>query len=77
MKTRESDDRQLHYGKNSVERVKKLSKLESWKNIRENLKRDMERTKKFLYSLAKSYRGRYNELSYAVKDRNGELLIKP
>ena len=51
--------------------------MESWKNIGEDLKKDMEGAKKLLFSLTKSYRERYNELSYAVKDRNGQLLIEP
>ena len=51
--------------------------MESWKSIGEDLKKDMEGTKKLRFSLTKSYRGRYNELSYVVKDRNGQLLIEP
>ena len=62
MKTR-SDDRQSYItARNSTERVKKLAKLESWKVIGEDLKKDMEGTKKILFSLTKSYRGRNNEL---------------
>ena len=51
--------------------------MESWKNIGEDLKKDVEGREKLVYSLTKSYRGRYTELSYAVKDRNGELLTEP
>ena len=63
MKTRRSGDRQSYItARNSVERIKKLEKLESWKVIGEDLKRDMEGTKKLLFNLKKGYRGRYNEL---------------
>ena len=37
----------------------------------------MKETKKLLFNLTKSYRGRYNELSYALKEGIGELLIEP
>ena len=78
MKTRRSDDRQSYVAaRNFAEHIKKVAKLESWKNIEEDLKKDMEGKKKLLFSLTKCYRGRYNELSYAVKDRNGELLMEP
>ena len=78
MKTRRSDDRQSYVtARNILERIKKVAKLESRKNIGEDLKKDIEGRKKLLFSLTMSYRGRYNELSYAVKDRNGELLIEP
>ena len=36
----------------------------------------MEVEKKLPFSLTKNYMGRYSELSYAVKDRNDELLIE-
>ena len=69
MKTRRSGDRQSYVAARNF--------AESWKNIGEDLKKDMEQTKKLLFSLTKSYIGRYNELSYAMKNRNGELLIEP
>ena len=78
MKTRRSDDRQSYVAaRNFAEHIEKVAKLDSWKNIGEDLKKDMEGAKKVLFSQTKSYRGRYNELSYVVKDRNGQLLIEP
>ena len=58
MKSRSDDSQSYVAARYFAEHTKKVAKLESWKNIGEDLKKDMEGTKKLLFSLTKSYRGR-------------------
>ena len=54
--------------------MKIRSKQGVYENIGNNLKQDHVGTKELLYSLAKNYRGRNKELTYSIKDKQGNLL---
>ena len=77
MKTRTAEDRMEYViARNEAERVKKDAKDSCWKQIGEDLENDLHGTKKLLYSLAKSYRGKNSEVTYAIKDKQGNLLTE-
>ena len=77
MKTRSVVDR-LHYvdARNEAEGVKTRAKQNCWSQIGIDLEKDLNGTKKLLYSLAKRYRGRKSEGAYAIKDKSGKLLTQ-
>ena len=77
MKTRNAEDR-VNYvsARNEAERVKKEAKEACWRQIGTDLENDLHGTKKLLYSLAKSYRGKNSEVTYAIKDKQGNLLTQ-
>ena len=77
MKTRTAEDR-LEYtmARNVAERVKKEAKEACWRQIGEDLENDLQGTKKLLYSLARGYRGGKGEGTYAIKDKQGNLLTQ-
>lgn len=77
MKTRTQEDRQDYIEKrNQAETIKRTAKKETWQRIGEDLERDTEGTRKLLYTMARNYRKGNQEMSYAVKDESGELLMK-
>ena len=79
MKTRGVVERQIYVEKrNNEETIKRRAKNEVWEKIGNDLRRDMQGTKKLLYNMAKNYRKGNNQSTYAVKDRTGtELLVEP
>ena len=79
MKTRDIEDRQVYEDKrNNAEAIKRTAKEKMWIRIGQDLERDVEGTRKLLYSMAKNYRKGSNETTYAVKDKTGtELLTEP
>ena len=77
MKTRTAEDGMEYViARNEAERVKKDAKESCWKQIGTDLENDLHGTKKLLYSLAKSYRGKNSEVTYAIKDKQGNLLTQ-
>ena len=78
MKTRTVADRlEYVFARNEAERKKRKAKEDSWRKIGEDLEADLQGSRKLLYSLAKSYRGQKNCSSYAIKDKNDNLLTEP
>ena len=78
MKTRQLEDHRNYVeARKTAEHVKRRAKIDSWEKIGNDLKADMEGSKKLLYGLTRSYRGKNNEMTYAVKNKNGELLTQP
>ncbi|XP_076036006.1 uncharacterized protein LOC143021968 [Oratosquilla oratoria] len=45
-------------------------------SIGNDLREDMEGTRKLLYNIARNYRKKKNEGAYAVKDENGVMLVE-
>ena len=78
MKTRQAEDR-LSYeiSRKNTERVKNAAKQDMWAKIGSDLEEDLSGTKKLLYSMAKSYRGKIKGTSYAIKDKSNNLLTEP
>ena len=77
MKTRTAEDRMEYViARNEAERVKKDAKESCWKQIGTDLENDLHGTRKLLYSLAKNYRGKNSEVTYAIKDKQGNLLTQ-
>lgn len=78
MKTRTPEHR-LSYvlQRNETERIKRIEKTKAWNDIGKDLKEDHKGTKKLLFSLAKNYRGKNTEVSYAIKDKGQNLLVEP
>ncbi|XP_076067644.1 uncharacterized protein LOC143040436 [Oratosquilla oratoria] len=79
MKKRDIGDKQVYEDKrNNGEAIKRTAKEEMWIRIGQNIERDVQGTRKLLYSMAKNYRKGNNETTYAVKDKTGtELLTEP
>ncbi len=78
MKTRNIEDREDYVDKrNSAEATKRAAKEDMWIKIGQDLERDVEGTRKLLYSMAKNYRKGNNESTYAIMNKTGELLTKP
>ena len=78
MKTRDREDHGTYKVlRNMVKTVKEMAKEESWNNIGNDLENEPTGTRKLIYKLAKAYRKGQTELTYAVKDKNGELLVEP
>ena len=77
MKTRNINDR-LDYevARRNAEGVKRRAKDDCWRKIGGDLEADMRRTKKLVYSMAKSYRKGENGNIYTVLDKNGNLLVE-
>ena len=78
MKTRQPEDR-LSYeiSRKNTERVKNAAKQDMWAKIDSDLEEDLSGTKKILYSMAKSYRGKNKGTAYAIKDKSNNLLTEP
>ena len=77
MKTRTPQSRQEYVlARSEAERVKRLSKQQCWIKIGEDLATDHQGNRKLLYSLAKSYRKKTAEGTFAIKDKNGNLLTE-
>ena len=79
MKTHRNEDR-LNYNmaREEVERVKRISKHDSWEQIGNDLENDFDGTRKLIYKTAKNYRKESQPPAYAIKDQNDEnLLIDP
>ena len=78
MKTRQPEDR-LSYeiSRKNTERVKNAAKQDMWVKIGSNLEEVLSGTKKLLYSMAKSYRGKNKDTSHAIKDKRNKLLTEP
>ena len=78
MKTRRPEHRiDYERQRNENERIKRKEKAKAWSKIGRDLKEDHTGTKKLLFSIAKNYRGKNNEVSYAVKDKEDNLLVDP
>ena len=78
MKTRQPED-PLSYeiSRKNTERVKNAAKQDMWAKIGRDLEEDLSGTTKLLYSMAKSYKGKYKGTSYAIKDKSNNLLTEP
>ena len=78
MKIRQPED-PLSYGisRKNTERVKNAAKQDMWAKIGSDLEEDLSGTKKLLYSMTKSYRGKNKDTSYAIKDKSNNLLTEP
>ena len=48
-----------------------------WAKIGSDLEEDLSRTKKLLYSMAQSYKGKNKDASYKMKDKSNNLLTEP
>ena len=78
MKTRQPEDRpRYEISRKNTERVKKVAKQDMWAKIGSDLEEDLSGTKKLLYSMAKSYRGKNKGTAYAIKDKSNNLLTEP
>ncbi|XP_076032950.1 uncharacterized protein LOC143020418 [Oratosquilla oratoria] len=77
MKYRTAENRENYVeARNKCNRVKKESKVEVWQKIGNDLREDMEGTRKLLYNMARNYRKEKNKGAYAVKDKNGVMLVE-
>ena len=57
--------------------MKNAAKQDMWPKIGSDLEEDLSGTKKLLYSMAKSYRGKNKGTAYAIKDKSNNLLTEP
>ena len=78
MKSRTPENR-INYTlqRNKTERIKRNEKTKAWSKVGRDLKEDHYGTKKLLFSMAKTYRGKNKEISYAIKDKEENLLVEP
>ena len=61
-----------------TERVKAQTKGETWERIGEDLRNDLQGTRKLIYSTAKNYRKGSQPPTYVIKDpRDGTILTDP
>ena len=78
MKTRRPEHRiDYELQRNETERIKRREKAKAWSKIGRDVKEDHTGTKKLLFSMAKNYRGKNNEVSYDIKDKEDNLLVDP
>ena len=78
MKTRQLQDRVSYVeARNEAERVKRREKAGTWRKLGEELKEDHMGTRKLLFNLASNYRGKNNNTTHYVKDKNGNILVEP
>ena len=78
IKRRRPKDRlEYELARNREEKVKGEEKDRVWKKIGNNLKTDLVGTKKLIYSMTKNYRRTAKELTDAMRDRIGQLLVQP
>ncbi|XP_076067750.1 uncharacterized protein LOC143040554 [Oratosquilla oratoria] len=70
MKYRTAENRENYVeARNKCNRVKKESKAEVWQKIGNDLREDMEGTRKLLYNMARNYRKEKNEGAYAEENQ--------
>ena len=77
MKTRQPEDRLSYEISRKNTKAKKAAKQYMWAKIGSDLKDDLSGTKKLLYSMARSYRGKNKDISYAIKDKSNNLFTEP
>lgn len=79
MKERTPETREVYEAKrNSANRVKTETKQLKWKQLCDDLEKDLQGNKKLIYQLAKSYRKGRSEKADNIKDmNNGEILTNP
>ncbi len=78
MKTRNPQDHETYKVlRKRAGTIKEMAKEESWQNIGNDLENEPRGTRKLIYRLAKAYRKGQSTLTYAVKNKNGELLVEP
>ncbi|XP_076066021.1 uncharacterized protein LOC143039637 [Oratosquilla oratoria] len=76
MKTRKPQDRQEYVSRrNETEVIKRSAKENSWLKIGD-LERDMNRTRKLIFILAKSYRNGNTVPTHFIRDKDDNLLIE-
>ena len=78
MKSRTPENRMNYTLKRKeIDRIKRNEKAKAWSKVGRDLKEDHYGTKKLLFSMAKYYRGKNKEISYAIKDKEEKLLFEP
>ncbi len=63
--------------RNACERMKRKAKEDVWKKIGKDLLEDAKGTKKLFYSVKKIFRKGNNETAFAVKDKDGNIVVEP
>lgn len=74
MKTRQQEDRVAYEEKRKE--IKRKAKEDVWRNIGKDLLEDSKGTRKLLYSMAKNYRKGTKETSFAIKDKEGNIVTE-
>ena len=78
LKVRTEESRQRYVNlRNTDKTIQNRARDNAWRNIGEDLEKDVEVTRKLLFSMAKSYRKGGNEQQFSVKNTTGELLTEP
>ena len=60
----------------TVNQMRRRAKRDMWNKIGEDLEDDYEGTKKLMYSMAKRYRGFTRDKVKAIKNPDGNVLVK-
>ena len=62
--------------RNEAERIKREAKKQTWENLGDELERDIQGTRKLIYSIARNYRKREEPTARTIKDKEGVLLTE-
>lgn len=63
--------------RNEAETMKRRAMEQSWERIGEQLRQDVDGTKKLIYNMAKNLRRQESFVTHSVKDKEGRLRVDP